>query len=134
MNSFEAKKLNLPEIMSRLGHEPISIKKGGNEYWYNSPFRAEKDASFHTSYLGGKWIWNDFGDSGGTVIDFILRHENMTMVSDALKFLDDMYGNVGDKLKYKVVLQMRTFILIPFFLLFKIVMTEKVFDCTNMIF
>ena len=101
MNSYEAKKLNLPEIMSRLGHEPISIKKGGNEYWYNSPFRAEKDASFHTSYLGGKWIWNDFGDSGGTVIDFIMRHENYSMVSDALKFLDDMYGKVGNTIKSK---------------------------------
>lgn len=101
MNSYEAKKLNLPEIMSRLGHEPISIKKNANEYWYNSPFRAEKDASFHTSYLGGKWIWNDFGDSGGTVIDFIMRHENYSMVSDALKFLDDMYGKVGNTIKSK---------------------------------
>jgi predicted transposase YbfD/YdcC len=33
-----------------------------------------------------------------------------------------------------VVLQMRTFIFIPFSLLFKVVMTEKVFNCANMIF
>ena len=95
MNSIEAKKLNLPEIMSRLGYEPISIKKNGNEYWYNSPFRNEKDASFHTSFLGGKWIWNDFADKGGTVIDFIMRHENHLKVSDALNFLDGMYSKGG---------------------------------------
>lgn len=99
MNSNEAKKLNLPEIMSRLGYEPTSIKKNGTEYWYNSPFRSEKDASFHTSYLGGKWIFNDFGDSGGTVIDFILRHENYgNNVSKALSFLDDMYNKVGTRI------------------------------------
>jgi len=98
MNSNEAKKLNLPQIMSRLGHEPISIKKGGNEYWYNSPFRNEKDASFHTSFLGGKWIWNDFGDRGGTIIDFIMRHENLYSVSEALRFLGDLQGKIGAKI------------------------------------
>ena len=101
MNSIEAKKLNLPEIMSRLGYEPTSIKKGGNEYWYHSPFRLEKDASFHTSYLGGKWIWNDFGDSGGTVIDFIMRHENYSRVSQALEFLSSLYNKVGERIKRK---------------------------------
>lgn len=102
MNSVEAKKLNLPEIMSRLGHEPIRIKNNGNEYWYNSPFRVEKDASFHTSFLGGKWIWNDFGDSGGTVIDFILKHENFgDDIPRALKYLDGLYGKVGAIIKSK---------------------------------
>ncbi|PHN00915.1 toprim domain-containing protein [Flavilitoribacter nigricans] len=92
MNSEQAKKLSLPDILSRLGYQPVSIQKGGFEYWYCSPFRKETEPSFHTSYLGGKWIWNDFADSGGTVIDFILRYEGYTRVSDALRFLDDLYG------------------------------------------
>ena len=91
MNTAQAKKLSLPNIMAKLGYEPTQITKGGQEYWYKSPFRTEDDASFHTSYLGGKWIWNDFGDSGGTVIDFILRHENFNQVSQALRFLERMY-------------------------------------------
>ena len=91
MNSKQAKQLSLPQIMSRLGYEPTEIKKGGNEYWYKSPFREEKEASFHTSFLGGKWIWNDFGDIGGTVIDFVMRHENYNQVRDALQFLDKMF-------------------------------------------
>lgn len=84
--------------MSRLGYQPTDMKKNGGEYWYRSPFRQEKEASFHTSYLGGKWIWNDFGDIGGTVIDFVLRHENFTRVKDALVFLDRLYqGHLFEK-------------------------------------
>ena len=90
MKINQAKKLSLPEIMARLGYSPKEIKKGGNEYWYASPFRKEQKASFHTSYLQGQWIWNDFGDSGGNVLDFIIRHEN-TDVSGALAFLDRMF-------------------------------------------
>jgi len=77
--------------MQRLGYQPTEIKKGGGEYWFRSPFRDEAEASFHTSYLNGKWIWNDFGDIGGTVIDFVMRHENFSRVKDALAFLDDLY-------------------------------------------
>jgi hypothetical protein len=77
--------------MSRLGYEPVKTTKGGNEFWYQSPFRTEKEASFHTSFLGGKWIWKDFGDIGGTVIDFVMRHQNYTSVSDVLRFLAGMF-------------------------------------------
>lgn len=87
MNTSQAKKINLPELMRKFGYEPTEIKKGGLEFWYCSPFRKEKEASFHTSYLGGKWIWNDFGDIGGTVIDFVMRHEGLSSVKEALRFL-----------------------------------------------
>lgn len=95
MNSEQAKKLDLPEIMAKMGYYPSRETKDGSEKWYNSPFRSEKEASFHTSYLGGKWIWNDFGDSGGTVIDFIMRHENYSSVKEALAYLRRSYGRVG---------------------------------------
>lgn len=91
MNSIQAKQLSLPDIMARLGFEPTQVQKGGEELWYKSPFRDEKDASFHTSFLGGKWIWNDFGDDGGTVIDFVMRLKNYRQVSEALDFLEKMY-------------------------------------------
>lgn len=91
MNSIQAKQINLPQLMQRLGYQPTEIKKGGQEYWYASPFRKETEASFHTSFLGGKWIWNDFGDQGGTVIDFVMRHENYSRVKDALSFLEALY-------------------------------------------
>lgn len=91
MNSLQAKQLSLPDIMSRLGYEPVKTVKGRQELWYKSPFRQEEEPSFHTSYLGGKWIWNDFGDIGGTVIDFVMRHEGYTSVKEALEFLEGMF-------------------------------------------
>jgi len=97
MNSYQAKKLSLPEIMARLGYEPVKTQKNGKEYWYASPFRAEKTPSFHTSFLGGQWIWNDFADRGGTVIDFVLRHENYNNVADALHFLENMFHSANFK-------------------------------------
>lgn len=91
MNTEQAKQLSLPDILRKLGHQPAKTTKEGREVWYASPFRTEKDPSFHTSFLGGKWIWKDFGDAGGTVIDFIMRYRN-TDVKGALSFLDDLYG------------------------------------------
>jgi hypothetical protein len=88
MNTEQAKKLSLPDLLEKLGHTPSKVTKGGYELWYPSPFRKEKDASFHTSFIGGKWIWNDFGDKGGTVVDFAMRYANAHSISDALAFLD----------------------------------------------
>lgn len=95
MNSAQAKNINLPDLLGRLGFQPTEISKAGNEYWYTSPFRQEKTASFHTTFLGGKWIWKDFGDIGGTVIDFVMRYKGFYQVKDALQFLDEIYqGNI----------------------------------------
>lgn len=91
MNTEQAKQLSLPDLLSRLGHFPVEEQKGGYELWYHSPFREEKEPSFHTSFIGGKWIWKDFGDIGGTVVDFAMRHQNLTSIKDALAFLDGIY-------------------------------------------
>lgn len=91
MNTEQAKKLSLPDLLSKLGHSPVRETKGGYELWYRSPFREEAEPSFHTSFIGGKWIWKDFGDIGGTVIDFVMRHQNLISIKDALAFLDGIY-------------------------------------------
>ena len=92
MNSEQAKKLSLPDLLAALGHSPVKSLKGGYELWYISPFRPELAPSFHTSFLGGKWIWNDFGDTGGTVLDFIMRYYQ-TDVRGALAKLDTLAGS-----------------------------------------
>ncbi|GAB4020632.1 toprim domain-containing protein [Spirosoma migulaei] len=97
MNIEEAKKLSLPDLLAKLGHEPKRIKKGGYEIWYHSPFREETDESFHTSFINGKWIWKDFGDIGGTVIDFVMRHEGYTSVRDALGYLKQNFGGAKSR-------------------------------------
>lgn len=103
MNSVQAKQLSLPDLLARLGHEPVKVTKDGRELWYASPFRAEKDPSFHTSFLGGKWIWNDFGDIGGTVIDFVMRYKGFRSVKDALTWLDGTFqGRLFEKQTVRV--------------------------------
>lgn len=99
MNSEQAKKLSLPTILEKLGHKPVKILKNGQELWYNSPFRKEIEPSFHTSFLGGKWIWNDFGDSGGSVLDFAMRFYNQD-VKGALNSLESLIGNQQKSLFY----------------------------------
>jgi hypothetical protein len=94
MNTAQAKKLDFPKLLSKLGFEPVKIVKNGLELWYNSPFRREAIPSFHTSFLNGKWIWNDFGDTGGTVIDFAMRYQN-TDTKGALSFLDSVFQGVN---------------------------------------
>ena len=91
MNSEQAKQISLPDLLEQLGHFPVKTAKAGQELWYRSPFRDEKDPSFHTSYLGGKWIWNDFGDMGGTVIDFVMRYEDFTSVKEVLAYLEPRF-------------------------------------------
>ena len=105
MNSDQAKQLSIPELMGMWGHSPVKIKRDGNIFWYSSPFRSDKDPSFVTTYVGGKckWIWKDFGDSGGTIIDLVGRHQNLD-ISASLAYLEQMFGKqsnnnnrVGDR-------------------------------------
>ena len=96
MTTAEAKQLDLPHLLATLGFQPTKTTKQGQELWYFSPFRKEKTASFHTSYIGGKWIWKDFGGTGGNVIDFALAHLQTTDVKQALAFLRQQIGRVGE--------------------------------------
>ena len=76
MNSEQAKKLSLPDLLARL----------------RSPFRDEKTPSLQVS-MGrtGIWIWNDHADTHGTVIDFVMRYQDYSSIKDALAFLDDLF-------------------------------------------
>ncbi|MEM6360856.1 MAG: toprim domain-containing protein [Bacteroidota bacterium] len=98
MNAKQAKLIDFPDLLAQMGYRPIRSTKGGRELWYSSPFRQEKDASFHTSFINGKWIWKDFGDEGGNVIDFIMRHEGVPF-RDALAFIRSRFQ--GPLLDYK---------------------------------
>lgn len=94
MKADQANNIDLPDLLSRLGHEPVSIQKGGNELWYLSPFRTEKEPSFHIS-KGRKyaWVWKDFGDEGGTVIDFIMRLQGHRDLKKVLSYLTGFTSN-----------------------------------------
>lgn len=62
----EIKSIPLADFLSRLGHEPASIK--GTRLWYKSPLRQEHTPSFKVETSLN--CWYDFGlGRGGNIID-----------------------------------------------------------------
>ena len=69
MNCAEANQLDIVEWLSKQGYHPQKIR--GRDYWYISPFRDEKDASFKVNK--DKNIWYDHGlGKGGKLVDFVM--------------------------------------------------------------
>lgn len=102
MNTQQAKQLSMPYLLSYLGFTPIKEAKGGRELWYRSPFREEKDPSFHISIgRAGFWIWKDFADAGGTIIDFVMRYKDFSHIGEALTFLDAIFPNEKNHHRYQ---------------------------------
>lgn len=94
MNIYQANNLDFRDLLSKLGHEPVKVLKGGRDIWYLSPFRAEKKPSFHIREgREYNWIWYDFGQDGAsTILDFIMQYKG-TDKKGALAFLDTLYSN-----------------------------------------
>ncbi len=81
MNCDEANQIDMTDYLSSLGYEPTKIR--GNDYWYLSPFRQEKEASFKINRC--KNIWYDRGlAKGGNVIDFVTEHYRYNVRRDCL--------------------------------------------------
>ena len=73
MKCEEGNKLDLVEYLFSLGFTPTKIS--GNNYWYISPLRDEKEASFKIDR--NKNVWYDHGaGKGGTVVDFVTSYFN----------------------------------------------------------
>lgn len=69
----EAKRLDLVDYLESLGFSPQKISN--NNYWYLSPLRNEKDASFKVDRKLNAWF--DFGiGKGGNTIDFGILYHN----------------------------------------------------------
>lgn len=89
MNSYQAKRIPLTDVMDRLGYKPC--RSTGGEIWYLSPFRSEEEPSFHVSKDAKAWF--DFGEGkGGNTLDFAIRYFRLPAndISGALQKLDDL--------------------------------------------
>lgn len=83
----EAKRIDMVDYLARAGHQPAKVR--GNDYWYLSPLREEKTASFKVNRRINRWY--DHGEGkGGNLIDFALLFHNCTL-SDWLQSLNENY-------------------------------------------
>jgi len=63
----EVKNTNLVDYLSSLAFKPSRVSR--SDYWYISPFRDERTASFKVNRSPNRW--HDFGDGeSGNLIDF----------------------------------------------------------------
>lgn len=66
LNFSESKKIPITAYLAKLGFEPAKVR--GNDYWYRSPLRCEKDPSFKVNAKLNLWYDHGSGE-GGTILD-----------------------------------------------------------------
>src|SRR5215813_10043518 len=91
MQTQQAKQLSLPDLLTRLGYEPVRIRN--NKRWYRSPLHDERTPSFcvepgHTV----AWIFSDHGiNIKGNILDFVMYYRGCDLIQ-ALAWLSKIYG------------------------------------------
>jgi DNA primase len=89
MNATQAKTIKIADYLQSLGYSPAKIQ--GYNYWYCSPYREERTASFKVDMA--KNTWHDFGTGeGGDIIDLAQKIENCS-VETALRNLANIQPN-----------------------------------------
>jgi hypothetical protein len=64
---------DLAALLETLGCPVVKRRKNDTDFWYRSPLRDERTASFHINLLNNEWF--DFGlMAGGNPVDFCLRY------------------------------------------------------------
>jgi hypothetical protein len=66
-NCAEAREIDLVNYLFTLGFHPLKIR--GNDYWYLSPLREEREASFKVNRKLNVWYDHGIGE-GGDIIEF----------------------------------------------------------------
>lgn len=101
MNANQAKQLDFPLLLQKLGYQPIQngIKKGGGEIWFRSPLNMQdRTPSFHLSKGHTvAWVFKCFSTGReGTIIDFVIAKEGYQPndVKSALAYLRDQFRGV----------------------------------------
>jgi DNA primase len=87
MNCQEANQIDMCEYLNYSGYQAQKIS--GNDYWYLSPFRAEKHPSFKINK--NKNAWYDHGNGkGGMLVDFVAELYQCN-VSEALQKISSFH-------------------------------------------
>src|SRR6266540_4652698 len=108
----DAKEIDLVDYLFTLGFQPQKIRN--NDYWYLSPLREEKEASFKVNRRLNVWYDHGIG-KGGDLIDFGVLYHHCTIPELLQKLKENNLSshphfiqsqkpfNTGEKGKRKVV-------------------------------
>lgn len=97
MTFEELRKISIVELLAHLGIQPEYRTGGGTQWFYRSPLRADKNASFSVSIT--KNVWMDFGTSnGGNVIDLAIALNGDCSFGTAARWLEEQYRAFGDRI------------------------------------
>ncbi len=90
MNTEQAKQIRIEDYLQRIGIIPT--KQSGNNLWYKSPFRNEKEPSFKVNQNINQW--RDFGSGDkGNIIDLAMKLHQTESVSEALRAIEQTISN-----------------------------------------
>jgi hypothetical protein len=73
INCDQARKIDMVDYLAKTGHQPKCVRD--NDYWYLSPLRNERTASFKINRKINRWYDHGIG-KGGNLIDFALLFHN----------------------------------------------------------
>lgn len=95
MTCERANQLSIISFLDSLGHQPKAIK--GNCYWYLSPFRIERTASFKVDTSINRWY--DHGIAvGGKLVDLGIRMWEV----DVVEFLEKVQAlNISSEFSFQ---------------------------------
>ena len=102
MKIEELRKIPIWGLLSHLGIEPVSSRRGGSQLMYHSPLRPDRNASFSVSTR--KNLWMDFGTSqGGNVIDLAIALKGYCPFREAVVWLEEQASFFRSDIRYRDV-------------------------------
>ena len=91
MNISQAHEISIISFLEKEGFRPCRVY--GDNYWYRSPLREEKIASFKVNRDINRWY--DYGMSeGGDIVELAKRLRGLPTVSATLEYLEGKSGCV----------------------------------------
>lgn len=87
MQAKEARQIPITSILDKLGYQPVSQHKGGQQLRYPNPFREERTPSFDVNVLDNTFYDFGTGQGGKGAIDFTMQLIGTKDLAKALSWL-----------------------------------------------
>src|ERR1700712_1620453 len=84
----QVNQMDIVDYLSSLGYQPSRIRNA--DYWYHSPLRDEKTASFKVNRTMNAWYDHGAG-KGGNLVDFGLQFHHCSVI----ELLEKFSGNLS---------------------------------------